>query len=104
MAIKKTCKCLVDGSYKLHPCSSSCHLFGDCVTAFCKENVKPMTNADHIRSMSDEELAHLLTFNVPDCINYCADARCGCKWNCKHGEGLLVIKEWLKQPYKEKEE
>lgn len=62
---------------------------------------KPLTNADHIRAMSDEELAHLLTFNIPDCINYCEDARCGCKWSCKHGEGLLAIKDWLKQPYKE---
>lgn len=93
MAINKTCKCLIDGSMKLHPCSSNCHLFGDCISAFCKANVKPMTNADHIRAMSDEELAYELSNrDCPGCplIDTCTSLN-GCR------ERLL---KWLQQPYK----
>lgn len=53
----------------------------------------PMTNADHIRSMTDEELACYLSLIA----------------DLKSGE--IVFKDtsdkwlnWLKQPYKEKEE
>lgn len=41
----------------------------------------PITNADHIRSMSDEELADFLVELADD--------------------GNLLIREWIKQPYKE---
>ena len=40
-----------------------------------------MTNADHIRSMTDEELADFLVDLADD--------------------GNLLIREWLKEPYKE---
>lgn len=53
-------KCLMNGLEVNYPCSPVCALFGDCVTAFesqKKANVR--TNADHIRAMSDEELAEL---------------------------------------------
>lgn len=43
--------------------------------------VKPLTNADCIRSMPDEELADFLVELADD--------------------GNLLIREWLKQPYKE---
>lgn len=52
------------------------------------------TNADHIRSMSDEELAELLlNGNAPMvCPNGCDE----CNGDC---DGRML--EWLKQPYKE---
>lgn len=104
MGINKTCKCLIDGNMKLHPCSSNCHLFGDCITAFCKANVKPLTNADHIRSMSDDELAELfdgIVDNGRSCILICGDFD-----NCKRNNSIERIcknhyLKWLKQPYKE---
>lgn len=59
----------------------------------CKPDIcnsaAPITNADRIRAMSDEELARLLI------------AHCGCKWDCKHCDGVTVIAEWLRQPAKE---
>lgn len=70
-----------------------------CVLGPC--SYETPSNADRIRAMSDDELARFLTWNVPDCANYCDDARCGCKWNCKHGNGLHVIRDWLRQPVKE---
>ena len=57
------------------------------------EKQKPQTNADHIRSMSDEELADKIT----DYINTCpVDIFTDCKVNCK-----ACWLKWLKQPYKE---
>ena len=60
-------KCLLNGLDVNYPCSPSCALFGDCVTAFesqKKENVR--TNADRIRAMSDEELAELIRSMVDE--------------------------------------
>lgn len=66
---------------------------------------KVMTNADHIRSMSDEELAKFLD-GFTGC-NYCSEYEtapfvgpglCDCDGKCKRH---LVV--WLKQPYKEDE-
>ena len=67
----------------------------------------PQTNADHIRSMTDEELAEYLWVETDKTFNYC-DV-------CKHyrltaphcavrSQGSECIKarvDWLKQPYKE---
>ncbi len=75
-----------------------CGLSGDEALTCDSRMIHRKTNADRIRAMSDEELARFLTWNTPDCANYCDDARCGCKWNCKHGDGLHVIRDWLKQP------
>lgn len=66
-----------------------------------------VTNADHIRSMTDEELAEYLWVETDKTFNYC-DV-------CKHyrltaphcavrSQGRECIKarvDWLKQPYKE---
>ena len=50
-------KCLMNGLEVNYPCSPSCALFGDCVTAFeSQKKVNVRTNADRIRAMSDEEL------------------------------------------------
>ena len=53
--------------------------------------VKPPTNADHIRSMSDEELARFLA----EVENRRSAAGGGAIW-----KGAAHAKEWLKQPYK----
>lgn len=57
------------------------------------EEEKPITNADRIRSMSDEELAKVLSPHIA------VKGACNCRrdWT----EELL---EWLKMPYKEKKE
>lgn len=53
---------------------------------------KPKTNADMIRSMSDEELAcFILEVGCPD--------HTVCSGNCK-----VCRKEWLKSPHKEEKE
>lgn len=91
---------------KEYPCvyydNEKCKKFSDDeVTSYCVMgpcHYETPSNSDRIRAMSDEELARFLTWNVPDCINFCNDARCGCKWNCKHGEGLHFITNWLRQP------
>ena len=53
-----------------------------------------MTNADHIRSMTDEELAYLMA--MPHCDRRTTD-------ECRgfHGECPSCVLDWLKQPYKE---
>jgi hypothetical protein len=62
---------------------------GDCVSEYpCRHKVeppKPKTNAQHIRSMTDEELAELL---------HETDIRKG----ATNLDGWI---DWLKQPYKE---
>lgn len=79
-------KCLMNGLEVNYPCSPSCALFGDCVTAFesqKKANVR--TNADRIRAMTDEELAELL-FQV----------------GYDNGWGMKEYAlEWLQQPAEE---
>lgn len=52
---------------------------------------REMTNADRIRSMSDEELAELLCS-----MTYCYE--CSYKNACTHDDGYL---DWLKQPAEE---
>lgn len=53
----------------------------------------PKTNADHIRAMSDEDLAEFLRWDI--CSKVCGDNRMCNGWcdECVIG--------WLKQPYKE---
>lgn len=69
-----------------------------CIARYNKEmGKKPMTNADRIRAMSDEELSVLIkkTFigKTPWCDHHCKlDDDCSCN-------GCLM--EWLKQPAEE---
>ena len=48
---------------------------------------KPITNADHIRNMSDEELKVYLCY-ISDCAMCLWQSSSGCK-----------LEDWLKQPY-----
>lgn len=64
---------------------------------FVRDNITPQTNADNIRSFSDEELASFLhLFNDCDCclIEVCNEGTCGI--GCT--EGIL---QWLKSEVKE---
>lgn len=61
-----------------------------------------MTNADVIRSMSDDELVDLLVWgttcscgNVPTCDNGCKDFDCGCAGDCPHEKQERAVREWL---------
>ena len=68
---------------------------------FCPDFKKVLTNVDHIRAMSDEELAEFLN-RVKEPCDCChlMDTEGACT------ETLCddAMKSWLKQPYKENEE
>lgn len=77
----------------MRPCGGSwSYCDGDCDS--CRKagyttsnsTVATKTNADHIRSMTDEELAEFLR-------NFF--------WGRKQNVRLFALKEWLKQPYRE---
>ena len=70
--------CKVDEYYGICPLSNSVQL---------KES--PITNADRIRSMSDEELAEFLWYFCPD-----GDGR----WYCEETKCPECVMDWLKQP------
>ena len=84
----------------------NCHRCGKDFSAqykevLCEECLKvlgwestPITNADHIRSMTDEELAKLLLDGVAEKV--CPNGCDGCDGDC---EGHML--DWLKQPYEE---
>ena len=61
---------------------------------------KPQTNADRIRSMTDDELAEMLSTVSQHCVVYLSD-----KINCRHSSCDTScknnIKKWL---YEESEE
>ena len=79
--VDATCKLGEKGCFK----DGRCHALGDC------EN-KIVTNADHIRSMTDEELARFLA----EFENRRSAAGGGAVW-----KGAAHALEWLRQPYKE---
>ena len=58
---------------------------------------KPMTNADHIRHMPDEELADLLH-------DYYCEGHADGLHDIYDAMPISGIREWLKQPYKEAED
>lgn len=63
----------------------------------------PMTNADYIRSMTDEELVELLHTQIGCGLEYLPCGKiCDGKCNSFTDEDCKAkILEWLKQPYKE---
>lgn len=92
-------RCLTTGLEVNYPCSPVCPLFGDCTAAFnAQQKARVKTNADRIRAMSDEELAHLLTTghgNFDCSVCKIGDQR-KCDMEC--GERCLA---WLQQPAEE---
>lgn len=65
-----------------------------------KSFLPPQTNADHIRSTTDEELAKWLCFRI-EC--YGEEDPCPAHAFCKPG-GQNGMLDWLQQPYKENED
>ena len=67
----------------------------------------PATNADHIRSMTDEELAKFLwvetdrTFNYCDVCEHYRTSAPHCAVRSMGRECIKARVNWLKQPYKE---
>lgn len=62
-----------------------------------KSAAKPQTNADRIRSMSDEELCEMLTIGTGGFD--CGDCREKSEWNCDCDCGRHCA-DWLKQSAK----
>ena len=99
-------KCLLNGLEVSYPCSPVCALFGDCCTAFeAQKKSRVATNADHIRAMSDEELANLLC--TADWCETCDQMREEGTCKAMELDGPLskhcvsAALRWLRQPYKE---
>ena len=76
-----------------------------CVGIVCDINKPKQTNADHIRSMTDEELADYMSEHSIEDFCYIV-----CGGNCKamatfnktsHQVCREIVADWLKQPYKE---
>ena len=93
-------KCLMNGLEVNYPCSPVCPLFGDCTAEFNSlKKSRVHTNADRIRSMSDEELAEFMAPKPPhDGVSWCEPigrVTCG---KCSCNECCL---EWLQQPAEE---
>ena len=65
------------------------------IGAFLRDSKKPKTNADRIRSMSDEELAEFIDSGCLDCARICPDFKAGCSWTCQHHQGKDFILKWL---------
>ena len=79
-------ECYYEGK-KLKPCS----------TCYCGSEAKTeWTNADRIRSMTDEELAEFLDDLTDNCCRCAEHQNCG---NCQIGldaeSGFCDIKKWL---------
>lgn len=90
-------KCLLNGLEVSYPCSPVCALFGDCCTAFeVQKKSRVATNADHIRAMSDEELAKF----IPN-WSYTDACKCGEHYVDCNNECEKCVAEWLQQPYEE---
>ena len=90
-------KCLMNGMEVNYPCSHVCALFGDCVTAFeaqKKENVR--TNADRIRSMTDDELNDLFH----EIYNSGVDDASSYEWG-QRTDSFEWTMEWLQKPAEE---
>lgn len=66
----------------------------------CKQpcdTIVPITNADRIRAMSDEELARFLAENEWECETYNDCAKCPRMTD----DGCVSLSKWLKQPAEE---
>ena len=90
--------CKMTGEATTWPCSApGCPLYGDCLSEYAG-STKPMTNADRIRAMSDEELAEFLSeeqYRIADIVFQ----------QCGFGLEKKVIYarrlDWLQQPAEE---
>lgn len=85
-------RCPMQAGYKVDECNIK-----DCLY-----RTEPITNADHIRTMSDDELAEFLTYINP---TNCQDCAFSHGWRCQPDRGDYSDfekckegrKRWLKQ-------
>lgn len=96
--------CKMTGEATIWPCSAhGCSLYGDCLSEYAG-NSKPISNADRIRVMSDEELAEFLKRVHVDPCSACCDNLYWCRRN--NAPEPVCQKhffKWLQQPAKEGE-
>lgn len=87
--IKYTC-----GAGTPEEAETNCTYFirGECTASFCEYRRKKRTNADHIRAMSDEELAEMLWKTGRNYRAVCADSV------VDHNEQCAELVKWLQQP------
>lgn len=85
-------RCTMQHPYKVDECNNT----------NCQYRTEPITNAERIRAMSDEELAKIInafTAYFEDCNRSLTDTDCHdcelCEL-CSLGEGKAI--DWLKQP------
>ena len=93
--------------------NDDCESFDTCIECWDEwaERNPPMTNADHIRAMSDDELFKFIwqIYDKGRC-DYCPkgknkEERESCTGEfCEEISFDELIIDWLKQPYREKEE
>lgn len=103
MAKCKNCKHLCTLYNRTKESFKRCSLIDDCPQEDIERNCEyyePMTNADRIRSMTNEELARFIARNNFDCANYCEDARCGCSWGCGNKDKEIAL-QWLQRESEE---
>ena len=89
MAICETCDYANRPPYK-SPCSECDKTMGS--PFCCYEHEEKPTNADHIRAMSDEELAEMLWKTGRNYRAVCADPV------VDHDEQYAELVKWLQQP------
>ena len=77
-------RCPMQVGYKIEECNHT----------DCSYRTEPMTNADGIRSMSDEELADLINRE----ISYCAPTSGDCEKTSNDCKACWL--DWLQQPLK----
>ena len=75
----------------------------ECNHTDCPYRTEPITNADHIRNMTDEELVELLHTQIGCGLEYLPCGKiCDGKCNSFTDEDCKAkILDWLKQPYDE---
>lgn len=72
--------CKLNNTEVSFPYSRNCHLFGDCVVEFEKQNKKPITQFDRIKDMNVDEMAEFL-------MNFVTEALTNPK--------CIIVKKWL---------
>ena len=88
--VNVTCKLGAKGCFE----DGRCHALGKC------EN-KIETNADHIRNMSDEELAEFLDDLTDNCCRCAEHQNCGkCQIGLDAKTGFCDIEKWLQSEVK----
>ena len=76
-------RCPMQFGYKVEECNHT----------DCPYRTEPITNADRIRAMTDEELAKwLCSISTAECC----DRSCLARYMCDLGDNGLI--KWLKQP------